>query len=84
MSVKLRLSRAGAKKNPFYRIVVADERMPRDGRFIEEVGSYDPAVEPPAVKLDRPRIEHWLGAGAQPTEAVGSLLRHAKPAAPAK
>ncbi|MHB1843819.1 MAG: 30S ribosomal protein S16 [Deltaproteobacteria bacterium] len=84
MAVKMRLSRAGVKKAPFYHVVVADERMPRDGRFIEEVGSYDPTIEPPVVKLNHPRIEHWISKGAQTSAAVGDLIRRAKSVAPAK
>jgi small subunit ribosomal protein S16 len=82
MSVKLRLARAGAKKMPFYHLVVADERAPRDGRFIEQVGTYNPGVEPPAVQLEIARIEHWLAKGAQPTAVVSDLLKRAKLPAP--
>ncbi len=82
MSVRLRLSRAGAKKRPFYHVVVADERMPRDGRFIEQVGTYDPGVTPPAVEFDRARIEYWLSKGAQPSQAVADLLRRSAGDAP--
>ena len=74
MSVKLRLRRMGQKKAPFYRIVVADSRYPRDGRFIEEVGYYDPMTEPATVKLDSEKIAQWLASGAQPTETVKSIL----------
>ena len=82
MAVKMRLSRAGVKKGPFYHVVVADERMPRDGRFIEQVGTVDPGVEPPAVQFDHARVEYWLSKGAQPSEAVSNLLkRHPAPAA---
>ena len=84
MSVKLRLARAGAKKMPFYHLVVADERAPRDGRFIEQVGTYNPGVEPPVVKLETARIEHWIARGAQPTAAVSDLLKRAKPPAPVR
>ena len=72
--VKIRLRRMGAKKAPFYRIVVADSRSPRDGRFIEEVGYYDPMKEPADVKLDNEKIEKWLKNGAQPTETVKAIL----------
>lgn len=82
MSVKLRLARAGAKKMPFYHLVVADERAPRDGRFIEQVGTYNPGVEPPLVQLETARIEHWLALGAQPTAVVSDLLKRAKLTAP--
>jgi len=73
--VKIRLKRMGAKKRPFYRIVVADARSPRDGRFIEEIGYYDPIREPAAVKVDMDRALYWMGNGAQPTETVRSLFR---------
>jgi small subunit ribosomal protein S16 len=81
MAVKMRLSRAGAKKGPFYHVVVADERMPRDGRFIEQVGTVDPGVEPPAVHFDQVRVEYWLQKGAQPSEAVSNLLKQQRAAA---
>lgn len=74
MAVKIRLKRMGAKKAPFYRIVVADSRYPRDGRFIEEVGYYDPMTDPATVKLENEKIEKWLANGAQPTETVRSIL----------
>ena len=72
--VKIRLRRMGAKKAPFYRIVVADSRSPRDGRFIEEVGYYDPMKDPADVKLDAEKITEWLKNGAQPTETVKAIL----------
>jgi small subunit ribosomal protein S16 len=84
MSVKLRLARAGAKKMPFYHLVVADERAPRDGRFIEQVGVYNPGVEPPLVRLETERIQHWIARGAQPTAAVSDLLKRAKAPAPTR
>ena len=74
MAVKIRLRRMGAKKAPFYRIVVADSRYPRDGRFIEEVGYYDPMTNPATVKLEGEKITAWLANGAQPTENVKSIL----------
>jgi small subunit ribosomal protein S16 len=80
MAVKIRLARAGAKKRPFYRIVVADERSPRDGRFIEKVGSYNPLLPSDSaerVTLDLDRVKHWLGKGAQPTDRVLRFLDHA-------
>ncbi|MCR5432745.1 MAG: 30S ribosomal protein S16 [Lachnospiraceae bacterium] len=77
MAVKIRLRRMGAKKNPFYRIVVADERSPRDGRFIEEIGIYDPGKEPSDYKIDAEAAKKWLGNGAQPTEIVGKLFKKA-------
>jgi small subunit ribosomal protein S16 len=75
MAVKLRLARHGAKKRPYYRLVAADDRAPRDGRFIEHIGSYDPQYDPPAVRLDRPRIRQWLEKGAQPSATVLTLLK---------
>lgn len=75
MAVKIRLRRMGAKKAPFYRIVVADSRYPRDGRFIEEVGYYDPTKNPSVVKIDEEKAKKWLSSGAQPTETVKSLLK---------
>ena len=74
MAVKIRLKRIGAKKNPYYRVVVADSRSPRDGKFIEEIGTYDPMAEPAAVKIDADKASTWLKNGAQPTETVKSLL----------
>ncbi len=73
--VKIRLKRMGAKKNPFYRIVVADSRYPRDGRFIEEIGFYDPTTEPATVKVDAEKATKWIANGAQPTETVADLLK---------
>ena len=73
--VKIRLRRMGAKKAPFYRIVVADSRYPRDGRFIEELGTYDPKADPSAVKVDADKVREWIKNGAQPTETVRSLLK---------
>ena len=75
MSVKIRLRRMGAKKAPFYRIVVADERYPRDGRFIEEIGYYDPTKEPTVVNLDADKAKTWLKNGAQPTDTVKVILK---------
>ena len=77
MSVKIRLKRMGSKKRPFYRIVVADSRMPRDGRFIEEVGYYNPLTNPDEVKLEEDKIFDWLQKGAQPSDTVRSLLSKA-------
>lgn len=74
MAVKVRLKRVGAKKAPFYRIVVADARSPRDGRFIEEIGYYQPLYDPAVVKVNNERAQYWLSVGAQPTEAVRRLL----------
>ena len=75
MAVKIRLARHGAKKSPFYRIVVADSESPRDGRFLENVGTYNPLKEPAEVTLKSDRIEYWLGQGAIPTDTVKSLLK---------
>ena len=75
--VKIRLKRMGQKKAPFYRIVVADQRSPRDGRFIDEIGTYDPNVEPSAVSIDAEKAADWIKKGAQPTEIVGKLLKNA-------
>ena len=72
--VKIRLRRMGAKKAPFYRIVVADSRCPRDGRFIEEIGTYDPMAEGENIKVDLERAKYWISTGAQPTETVRGLL----------
>ena len=75
MAVKIRLRRMGAKKAPFYRIVVADGRYPRDGRFIEEIGYYDPTKEPSVVKVDAEKAKTWLQNGAQPTDTVRGILK---------
>ena len=75
--VKIRLRRMGAKKNPFYRIVVADSRSPRDGRCIEEIGTYDPLTEPATVKVDTDKVKAWIQNGAQPTDTVRGLLKKA-------
>jgi small subunit ribosomal protein S16 len=75
MSVKIRLRRMGAKKAPFYRIVVADSRYPRDGRFIEEIGYYNPLEEPSVVKVDADKAKKWIANGAQPTDTVKALLK---------
>ena len=75
MSVKIRLRRMGAKKAPFYRVVVADSRYPRDGRFIEEVGTYDPTKNPSEFKVDVEKAKKWLASGAQPTETVRALMK---------
>lgn len=75
MAVKIRLRRMGAKKAPFYRIVVADGRYPRDGRFIEEIGTYNPLKEPSEVKVDADKVKAWIANGAQPTDTVKALLK---------
>ena len=77
MAVKIRLRRMGAKKNAIYRIIVADERSPRDGRFIAEIGTYDPNQEPAAFKVDEEAAKKWLNNGAQPTDIVGKLFKKA-------
>ena len=75
MAVKIRLRRMGAKKAPFYRIVVADSRYPRDGRFIEEIGYYNPLQDPPVVKIDAQKAAQWIANGAQPTDTVKTLFK---------
>ncbi len=75
MAVKIRLKRMGAKKAPFYRVVVADSRFPRDGRFIEEIGYYNPMKEPAEIVIDNEKAKKWISNGAQPTETVRSLLK---------
>ena len=74
MAVKIRLKRIGAKKAPFYRVVVADERAPRDGKFIEEIGYYNPLTDPVDIKIDTEKATKWLDCGAQPTDTVRTLL----------
>lgn len=76
MAVKIRLRRIGAKKAPFYRVVVADSRFSRDGRFIEEIGIYDPTKEPSLVKIDMEKANDWIAKGAQPTDTVKRLLKN--------
>ncbi len=75
MAVKIRLRRMGKKKNPFYRIVVADERSPRDGRFIDEIGTYDPSKDPSEYHVDEEAAKKWLADGAKPTETVGRIFK---------
>ena len=75
MAVKIRLRRMGAKKAPFYRVVVADSRYPRDGRFIEELGYYNPLTNPVEIKIDAEKAKKWIGTGAQPTETVRSIFK---------
>jgi small subunit ribosomal protein S16 len=75
MAVKLRLTRVGSKKNPIYRVVAADSRSPRDGRFLEIVGRYNPQTEPSTIELDEEKVRAWLGKGALPTEPVARLLK---------
>ena len=76
--VKIRLRRMGAKKAPYYRIVVADSRSPRDGRFIEEVGTYEPMADSEKLKVNKERVEYWIANGAQPTDTVRGLLKKAE------
>ena len=76
--VKIRLRRMGAKKAPYYRVVVADSHFPRDGRCIEEIGTYNPLVTPAAIDIDMERAQYWIGQGAQPTDTVRGLLKLAK------
>lgn len=78
--VKIRLRRMGAKKNPFYRVVVADSRNARDGKCIEEIGTYDPMTQPATIKIDMERAKYWVSNGAQPTETVKGLLKKAEAA----
>ncbi|MDE5984946.1 MAG: 30S ribosomal protein S16 [Eubacterium sp.] len=75
MAVKIRLRRMGAKKAPFYRVVVADSRYPRDGRFIEEIGTYNPMTEPAEIKIDADKAKKWISNGAQPTDTVKNILK---------
>ena len=78
MAVKMRLARVGAKKAPFYRVVVANSRSPRDGRFIEHVGVYDPTSNPAEIRFKMDRVDYWLGQGAQPSETVAQLINTAR------
>ena len=78
MAVKIRLRRTGAKKAPSYRVVVADSRYPRDGRFIEEIGYYDPLTEPVTIKIDMEKANNWIQNGAQPTDTVKALIKKAE------
>ena len=75
MAVKIRLKRLGAKKSPFYRVVVADERSPRDGKFIEEIGYYNPLTDPVDIKIDAEKAAKWIKNGAQPTDTVRALIK---------
>ena len=80
MSVVIRLMRAGAKKRPFYRMVAADSRRQRDGRFLEILGHYNPLTEPPTVKIDREKVQAWISKGAQPSNTVKKLIKNTKAA----
>jgi small subunit ribosomal protein S16 len=75
VAVRLRLTRVGSKKNPIYRVVVADSRSPRDGKFIEIVGRYNPQTDPSTIELDQEKIQQWIGKGAQPSDAVAKLIK---------
>lgn len=75
MAVKIRLARHGAKKRPYYRIVVADARAPRDGKFIDDIGRYNPCVDPAMVKFDTEKLDQWIKNGAQPTDTVAALIK---------
>jgi len=77
MAVRMRLTRVGSKKNPIYRVVVADQRSPRDGRFIEIIGRYNPQTEPSTIDLDEAKVTEWLGKGARPSDAVAKLIKAA-------
>ena len=77
MAVKIRLKRLGEKKNPFYRIIVADSRSPRDGRIVEKIGTYDPMTKPSTIVLDKEKYEQWIKNGAQPTDTVKALVKNA-------
>ena len=81
MAVRIRLARHGRKKRPFYRVVAADSRMPRDGRYIERLGHYDPMAEPAEIKLDLERVDYWLGVGASPSDTVAGLIDKARSSA---
>lgn len=81
MGVRIRLTRMGGKKKPFYRIVVADSESPRDGRFIEQIGYYDPRPDPTLIQLDPQKVEFWLNRGAQPTQIVAQLIKKARSSA---
>jgi small subunit ribosomal protein S16 len=77
VAVRMRLTRVGSKKNPIYRVVVADSRAPRDGRFIEIIGRYNPQTDPSTIELDEAKVKDWLGKGAQPSDAVARLIKAA-------
>jgi small subunit ribosomal protein S16 len=77
MAVKLRLTRVGSKKNPIYRVVAADSRSPRDGKFLDIVGRYNPQTDPSTIELDETKVKDWLGKGAQPSDAVAKLIKAA-------
>jgi small subunit ribosomal protein S16 len=83
MAVTIRLTRAGSKKVPFYRVVAADRRSPRDGRFIEQLGVYDPLRDPVEFRVNQERLDHWIKNGAVPSQTVGELMKRQRQAAPA-
>lgn len=83
MAVKIRLARHGAKKRPYYRVVVADSRMPRDGRYIEEVGRYNPLTDPKTIEINLEKVDEWIAKGAQPTSSAGHLIDIARSGEPA-
>jgi small subunit ribosomal protein S16 len=83
MSVRVRLTRVGSKKNPIWRVVVSDQRSPRDGRFIETIGHYNPQTEPSTINIDEERLQHWIARGAQPTNTVKQLVKAHHKGAPA-
>ncbi len=82
MAVVIRLARAGAKKKPYYHVVATDSRNPRDGKFIETIGSYDPNLDPPKITFDETRLQHWLKTGAKPSVTVSTLMKKARKASP--
>ena len=84
MAVVIRLARAGAKKMPYYHVVATDSRNPRDGKFIEAIGAYDPNQEPPKVEFNQERLTHWLSKGARPSETVSDLIKRSSKNQPAK
>ena len=84
MSVNIRLSRHGMKKRPFYRIVVSDSRYPRDGRFIEQVGTYDPRTHPATIKIDHEKVNGWIEQGAQPSQTVRDIIKRSAKASPSQ
>lgn len=82
--VRIRMTRKGGHKRPFYRIIVCDSRIPRDGAHIEQIGYYDPMKQPPVLKIDLARVDHWVGVGAKPSDTVGHLIAKAKALVPAE
>ncbi|MBF0144636.1 MAG: 30S ribosomal protein S16 [Magnetococcales bacterium] len=81
MAVRIRMQRRGSKKKPFYAVVAADSRMPRDGRFLEKLGTYDPRLETDGLNLNMDRVNHWIGMGAQPSDPLAKLLKSKEPSA---